>query len=377
MAVDDVSLRESRGATPPTEPTRPAQASGKPQADRASELIKDASRRRAEHRAGWGDLERRAAALYAYAGRFQDSIAVLERLIDAPETEFDLVDGLRQLAQDQADAAGRLGGPLDEAAGKTYDRLHGLIEAHPQWRTRYVSSLSMAYAREVSYRRHARQDPHRAREAVERFDGLDPDMVASSLRLSVYEAAPGVMLACGDRDEALQAHDRLVSVFPEVLERFERRAHWELWRLNILDPTSVADGTVAVLEELADQALERNEPSQWNLARRLIDARLARGEADDAYAWALRLIHRVDELRGDPARAAQAASDQPWTPPADRLSAVEVDVLNRLEDAHLAGRPDIRLFALTRLQALTDDPGRRMDYARRIQDLQQPRKQGN
>lgn len=364
-------------ANPPELSKSAVQSASRSLADRASAMLAEAQSLRAAGRPGWGDRMRRAAAMYAYAGQLRDSIEILLDLVNEPETDFDLVDGLRQLAQDQADAAGRLDGPPLDAAGTTYDRLRRLVDQRPELRDRFATVLGMAYAREVGYWRHVRREPGRAKNVIDRFGQLDPQRTLASHRRSVAEAAPPVLLEAGDPDAALRAYDRLLAEHPEVLDRFDRRASWELWRLNVVDPSFVADETVVALERLADKALQINEPSQWNLARRLIDARLARGEADEAYACALRLIHRIDELRGDPARAAHASSDQPWTPASDRLRAVEVDVLNRLEDAHLVGRPDIRLFALTRLQALTDDPARKMDYARRIQDLQQAQKPGN
>ncbi|MCW5775053.1 MAG: hypothetical protein KIS87_01230 [Phycisphaeraceae bacterium] len=308
-----------------------------------AEDLNEALRLRESGQPGHSNLFRRAAAALARVGAHVEAIRVLDLVVEAPESGFDLASALRMQGQYWL-----VLGQSRQAQG-AFERQLAIYDADPSLKRRFTDSYLSGISQLQSLLS-ARGDVEGALSVNARIlanrNLFRRDTVASAL-----EATAALHGRRGDRMSRIAAIDEILRDYAwDVVGGAVSVARLRLVRADLSDPTRSTEAYAAELRGLWDDPRLAGEV--WTVetvAQRLGSALKAQGRVYESLSLAAEALDRLDAIRQ------RAASDDGGD---DRrridrqILSVELTLLSVLQSAAGFGRADLALVALERLENL-------------------------
>ncbi|MDX2146972.1 MAG: hypothetical protein SFZ23_05570 [Planctomycetota bacterium] len=313
----------------------------------------------------------------------------LASLSNDPETDFDRIESLRQLAVFQADAVaaksasrallpqvfGPDGTPLDtvEATRATFDRIMGLATTRPDLLRSFAFVFVQAWGQEATFAETAERDPQGALRALDRVLGLPASgFIFPSQLPSVIATRARLLTKLGHPNAAAAELDRLIRDHPSSFANSASRLDAELELVLLPDPNVINDETLVKLERLWNDPRFAQEPGIVRVGATWMrnvgaTAYAAHRDSSARLAAALDVIARVDAIR---ARLGLPPGPAPDGPPTDtsmvqhQLADAEREALGFLQGGVEFKRPELAAFACERWDVyLVDQPEHRSNVA--------------
>lgn len=313
--------------------------------DRAAQL-------RQNGQPGHGDLIRRSAARLARLGMHEDAFQVLDRVLESPESNFNLAEAYRMQGQ-YAQSLNR-----HRLAERAFARQLQVYDANPEMRAQFSSSYRSGVSQYLLLLER-RGDIAGAIRANDRI--LEhPTIFGSAAVASALVSKARLLRKIGDDEGQLETIDRLLADYADDIRGGDLSvARLRLTRAEMLDPSKSAPEYVALLWELWNDPRLAGE--LWvvtTVVQRLGDVLKTQGEWEEWFDLTAQALDRIDAIRQ---RAEAAGIDMSFSRKR-RISEAEETLLSSLQSAANFNRPDLTLTALDRLEAAARNEQERNDF---------------
>jgi hypothetical protein len=361
--------RDGRGAA--LVPAAMVDADGVGAADPDRVIASLADHKRAG-RPGWGQATRGAAAALHRSGHKDRAITLLRGLVAEPETQFDKLEGLRQLAlyltlQAAGEQAARGGdsGPAREAQA-AYESLRAQVRSNPAMGTTHAFVMSSALLEEAGLALQVR-DRARAEALYQQLAAMPENDAMPTHRATAMGMLSVLREQAGDLSTALHWFDQWVKATTS-LDTPEAVLSAELRRLRLVDPERQQPETLRRLRELWNDPRFTSLPDVAAVAQPLIEAQFIQGQPHAGLDTAVETLHRVDFFRQQwgiaPGPVPISPNFDKKTKVAGGLEIAERTALTFMQQGEDVGRFDLAHLACLRWDVyLVDHPDRRANIA--------------
>lgn len=305
---------------------------------------------------GYGNALRRAAAGLSRAGHTPTALDVLTEVIQQPESDFDLMEGLRMRGQ-YARARGRA-----TDARLAFTQMLELVDERPvllRFTVSYVGAVQQ-YAAILA----SEGDFAGAAVVHERILQLPGGAIEEFIRAGAFVTSAHYYERAGEIAAAIETIDRLFAEYPQFGAEDGRAVRLLVHRAELDDPTHQTEGYIDALRALWARPELAGSPDLVDVGERLSAALWLRGSVEESLDVATGAVALADNIM------AELQALDPGDFRLVELGESRASLVSRLSSADSVGRRDLAAWALGRLiQSATDDEVR-ADLQRQLSRLQ-------
>lgn len=308
---------------------------------------------------GHGEMLRHAAARLARLGDTRGAVAVLDHVVELPESTFDLLSALRMRGQYLLASGAR------EQAMRSFEEQVLIFEAEPELRRRHRVEFASGANQYASLLAASGRNAEALRVSqmilAEGTHLAMSDVTAAAVPSAMVNKAK-VLRRLGEDAEAAETLAALFESFPEYGRDNGMAVGLRLTLAELKDPTR---RTPAYISEIAavwnDRHLADN-PRVITAGKALVQSLTESGRTLEALDAATDVLRRIEANRQLWMQKDAGIRD-------DDLRTVEVSMLAVLQNADAHGRRDLSAFAHQRLIVLARTPEERQLYLNQLRKL--------